>query len=52
MHGLRGRRSDGRMDDKIKGATPESLSRGVCGGLGPTLASAYLADKHINHAGT
>jgi hypothetical protein len=51
VHGLRGRRSNRKLEEKTKRAAIEALSDKVYVGFGPTLASEYLADKHDIHAG-
>jgi hypothetical protein len=51
VHALRGRQSNRRMDEKIKGKALEILSREVYSGFGPTLAAEYLAGKHGIQAG-
>jgi hypothetical protein len=51
VHGLRGRRSNRKLDEKIKQAAMEILSREVYSGFGPTLAAEYLAERHDIHAG-
>ena len=51
VHGLRGRQSNRRLDDKIKQKALEILGRDVYRGFGPTLAAEYLASKHDIHVG-
>jgi transposase len=51
MHALRSQRSNRKLDEKIKQAALEILSREVYRGFGPTLAAEYLASKHGIHAG-
>src|SRR5260370_36379693 len=51
VHGLRGRRSNRKLDEKIQRAAKEILSREVYAGFGTTLAAEYLADRHDIHAG-
>ena len=51
VHGLRGRRSNRKLDEKIQRAAMKILSRAVYSGFGPTLAAEYLADRHNIHAG-
>src|ERR1700685_2489 len=51
VHALRGRQSNRRMDEKIKGKALEILNREVYSGFGPTLAAEYLAGKHSIQAG-
>jgi hypothetical protein len=48
---LRGRRSNRKLDEKIKRAAMEILNREIYAGFGPTPAAEYLADKHDIHAG-
>jgi Helix-turn-helix domain len=50
VHGLRGRRSNRKLDEKTKRSAIEILSRETYAGFGPTLAAEYLADKHAIHA--
>jgi transposase-like protein len=51
VHGLRGRRSNRKVDEKIKQAAIEILSREIYAGFGSTLAAEYLAEKHGIHVG-
>jgi transposase len=51
VHALRGRRSNRRLDEKIKQKALEILGREVYRGFGPTLAAEYLAKQHDIHAG-
>ena len=51
VHGLRGRRSNRRIGDKVKQAALRILSDKVYAGFGPTLAAEYLTGKHGIHAG-
>ena len=51
VHVLRGRRSNRKLDDKMKQKALEILSRDVYRGFGPTLAAEYLASKHGIHVG-
>ena len=51
MHALRGQRSNRKLDEKLKEAALEILSRDVYRGFGPTLAAEYLAGKHDIHVG-
>jgi hypothetical protein len=51
VHGLRGRRSNRKLDEKTRQTAIEILGRPVYAGFGPTLAAEYLADKHHIHAG-
>jgi DNA-binding Lrp family transcriptional regulator len=46
VHGLRGRRSNRRIDEKVKQAALKILSDKVYAGFGPTLASEYLGVHH------
>ena len=43
VHALRGRRSNRKLDEKIKRDALEILNRDVYRGFGPTLAAEYLA---------
>ncbi len=51
VHGLRGRRSNRKLDEKVKLAAMEILKGEIYFGFGPTLAAEYLANKHDIHAG-
>jgi hypothetical protein len=51
VHGLRGRRSNRKIEEKVKQAAIQTLSDEVYSGFGPTLAAEYLAEKHGIHAG-
>lgn len=51
VHALRGRRSNRKLDEKIKRDALEVLNRDVYRGFGPTLAAEYLANKHDIQAG-
>jgi transposase len=51
VHGLRGRASNRKLDEKVKQKALEILGRDVYRGFGPTLAAEYLASKHGIHAG-
>jgi hypothetical protein len=51
VHALRGRRSNRKLDEKIKRDALEILNRDVYRGFGPTLAAEYLANKHDIQAG-
>src|SRR5713101_1241605 len=51
VHGLRGRRSNRKLDEKTKQKAIEILRRDVYRGFGPTLAAEYLANEHDIHAG-
>jgi DNA-binding Lrp family transcriptional regulator len=46
VHGLRGQRSNRRIDEQIRRKAVEILSQEVYRGFGPTLASEYLGKKH------
>jgi hypothetical protein len=50
VHALRGRKSNRRLDEKIKRKALEVLKGDVYAGFGPTLAAEYLADRHGIHA--
>ena len=51
VHASRGRRSNRKLDEKIKATALEILSREVYAGFGPTLAAEYLAQQHGIQAG-
>ena len=51
VHALRGRRSNRKLDEKIKRTALEIPSRDVYAGFGPALAAEYLAEKHGVYAG-
>jgi hypothetical protein len=51
VHQLRGRRSNRKLDEKVKNAAIRILRREVYSGFGPTLAAEYLADRHHIRAG-
>jgi transposase len=51
VHVLRGRRSNRKLDEKIKEQALEILRGDVYRGFGPTLAAEYLDRKHDIHAG-
>jgi len=51
VHALRGRRSNRKVDEKVRRTALEILGRKVYAGFGPTLAAEYLAKKHGIHAG-
>lgn len=51
VHALRGRRSNRKLDDKVRQKALEILSRDVYRGFGPTLAAEYLASEYDIHAG-
>jgi transposase len=46
IHGLRGRASKRKLDDKIEQEAVKILSAPVYKGFGPTLAAEYLANKY------
>jgi hypothetical protein len=46
MHGLRGQKSNRRIEEEIRQSATKILSQEVYRGFGPTLASEYLAKKH------
>lgn len=46
IHGLRGRRSNRRIDESIQQEAVTILRRPVYRGFGPTLAAEYLGKKH------
>ena len=46
VHGLRGRESNRKIDEKIRQKAVKILSAPVYDGFGPTLASEHLAKKH------
>jgi hypothetical protein len=46
VHGLRGKASNRKIDEKVEREAVKILSAPVYRGFGPTLASEYLADKH------
>lgn len=46
IHGLRGKPSQRRIDEKVEKEAVEILSADVYRGFGPTLAAEYLRDKH------
>ena len=46
VHGLRGRRSNRRIDENVEQEAVAILSAPVYAGFGPTLAAEYLASKH------
>src|SRR5689334_5596845 len=46
VHGLRGKRSNRRIEEKIERAAVKILSMPVYEGFGPTLAAEYLDQKH------
>ena len=51
IHAPRGRRSNRKLDEKIKQEALEILGGEVYRGFGPTLAAEYLASQHGIHAG-
>jgi transposase len=51
MHALRGRRSNRKVDEKVRQTALEILGRKVYAGFGPTLAAEYLGKKHGIHVG-
>jgi transposase len=51
VHGLRGRRSNRRLNEKSRQKALEILGRDVYRGFGPTLAAEYLAREHGISAG-
>jgi transposase len=51
IHALRGRRSNRKLDEKIKQNALDILGGELYRGFGPTLAAEYLASKHGIHAG-
>jgi transposase len=46
VHGLRGRSSNRKIDEKVERQAVEVLSAPVYEGFGPTLAAEYLGKKH------
>jgi hypothetical protein len=46
VHGLRGKASNRKIDEKIEREAVQILSRPVYEGFGPTLAAEYLGKKH------
>jgi transposase len=46
VHALRGRRSNRKVDEKVRQTALEILGRKVYAGFGPTLAAEYLGKKH------
>ena len=46
VHGLRGKPSNRKIEEKIEREAVKVLSAPVYAGFGPTLASEYLRDKH------
>ena len=51
VHALRGRRSNRKLDEKVRQKALEILGRDVYAGFGPTLAAEYLGKKHGIHVG-
>jgi transposase len=51
VHALRGRRSNRKLNEKVKQKALEILRRDVYRGFGPTLAAEYLASHHDIQAG-
>src|SRR5581483_8183237 len=51
LHALLGKRSNRKLDEKIKEKALEILRLDVYRGFGPTLAAEYLDRKHDIHAG-
>ncbi len=49
LHGLRGRRSNRKLDQEAEQRAVWILKQDVYRGFGPTLASEYLAKKHAIH---
>ena len=45
VHGLRGRESNRKIDEKVRVKAVKILSAEVYGGFGPTLASEHMAKK-------
>ena len=46
VHGLRGRASNRKIDEKIEGEAVKILTAPAYAGFGPTLAAEYLREKH------
>src|SRR3954453_19781142 len=46
VHGLRGKGSNRKIEEKIEREAVKILSAPVYAGFGPTLAAEYLANKH------
>jgi transposase len=46
LHGLRGRRSNRKMNEEVQQRAATILKQDVYRGFGPTLASEYLAKRH------
>jgi len=46
IHGLRGRKSNRRLDEETRQEAVGILSQDVYAGFGPTLAAEYLASRH------
>ena len=51
VHASRGRRSNRKLDEKLREKALKILRRDVYSGFGPTLAAEYLANKHDIQAG-
>src|ERR1039457_5865038 len=51
VHALRGRRSNRKVEEKVRQTALEILGREVYAGFGPTLAAEYLGKKHGIHVG-
>jgi hypothetical protein len=49
LHGLRGRPSNRRIEEKVEQRAVKILSDPLYAGFGPTLASEYLAERHRIH---
>src|ERR1700676_2826490 len=48
IHALRGEKSNRRIEEEIRERATKILSQEVYRGFGPTLASEYLAKKHVS----
>src|ERR1017187_8340712 len=51
VHALRGRRSNRKVEEKVRQTALEILGREGYAGFGPTLAAEYLGKKHGIHVG-
>jgi transposase len=51
VHASRGRRSNRKLDEKLREKALKILRRDVYSGFGPTLAAEYLANRHDIQAG-
>src|ERR1022692_4042905 len=51
VHASRGRRSNRKLEEKLREKALKILRRDVYSGFGPTLAAEYLANKHDIQAG-